>query len=120
MKPTNQPKIVYSEPDDYFPKDLRKEFKLGEYAEKETYAILHEKDPTDVDEERKQSDSLFDSNRYTKQENCADEKKRIDVKPVKKKEPSKKEIMKRLHDPNVSKEEKNDLMELLYKGIDCR
>lgn len=25
--------IVYSEPADYFPKELRKEFKLGEYAE---------------------------------------------------------------------------------------
>ena len=28
-------KVGYSEPDDYFPKDIRKQFKLGEYAEEE-------------------------------------------------------------------------------------
>ena len=28
-------KIIYVEPVDYFPEELRKEFKLGEYAEKE-------------------------------------------------------------------------------------
>ena len=26
-------KIVYSEPTDYFPEEIRKEYKLGEYAE---------------------------------------------------------------------------------------
>ena len=26
-------KIVYAEPTDYFPKELRKKYKLGEYAE---------------------------------------------------------------------------------------
>ena len=26
-------KVVYSEPADYFPKELRKKYKLGEYAE---------------------------------------------------------------------------------------
>ena len=26
-------KVAYAEPDDYFPKEIRKEFKLGEYAE---------------------------------------------------------------------------------------
>lgn len=33
MKKTTS-KIVYSEPSDYFPKELRKKHKLGEYAEK--------------------------------------------------------------------------------------
>ena len=33
MKEKN-PKIVYAEPLDYFPKEIRKEYKLGEYAEK--------------------------------------------------------------------------------------
>ena len=28
-------KIVYTEPVDYFPKELRKKYKLGEYAETE-------------------------------------------------------------------------------------
>lgn len=28
-------KIVYAEPADYFPKELRKKYKLGEYAEVE-------------------------------------------------------------------------------------
>ena len=36
------------------------------------------------------------------------------------KEPSKKEILKQLKDPNVSKAKKNALMEQLYKGIDIR
>ncbi len=27
-------KIVYAEPADYFPKELRKKYKLGEYADK--------------------------------------------------------------------------------------
>ena len=27
-------KVVYSEPADYFPKSLRKQYKIGEYAEK--------------------------------------------------------------------------------------
>lgn len=27
-------KVVYSEPADYFPKSVRKEMKIGEYAEK--------------------------------------------------------------------------------------
>ena len=35
MKDTSK-KIAYSEPADYFPEEIRKEFKLGEYAEKET------------------------------------------------------------------------------------
>lgn len=26
-------KVIYSEPADYFPKEIRKEFKLGEFAE---------------------------------------------------------------------------------------
>ena len=39
---------------------------------------------------------------------------------VKKKEPNKKEIMKQLQDPKVSKAKKNALMEQLYKGIDIR
>ena len=29
-------KIVYSEPEDYFPEDLRKKYKLGEYAEEDS------------------------------------------------------------------------------------
>ena len=29
----NTKKVAYAEPDDYFPKSVRKEFKLGEYAE---------------------------------------------------------------------------------------
>ena len=28
--------IVYSEPKDYFPEEIRKEYKLGEYAEEDT------------------------------------------------------------------------------------
>lgn len=32
MKNDN-PKIVYSEPLDYFPKEIRQKYKLGEYAE---------------------------------------------------------------------------------------
>ena len=39
---------------------------------------------------------------------------------VKKKEPSKKEIMKQLHDPKISEAKKNKLMEQLYKGIDIK
>lgn len=39
---------------------------------------------------------------------------------TKKKEPSKKEILKQLGDPNLSKAKKNQLMEKLYKGIDIR
>ena len=39
---------------------------------------------------------------------------------VKKKEPSKKEIMKQLHDPNISEAKKNKLIDLLYKGIETR
>lgn len=27
-------KIVYSEPSDYFPEEIRKEYKLGEFSEK--------------------------------------------------------------------------------------
>ena len=33
MAKNNTKKLVYVEPADYFPKELRKEFKLGEYAE---------------------------------------------------------------------------------------
>jgi hypothetical protein len=29
----NDKKIIYSEPADYFPKELRKKHKIGEYAE---------------------------------------------------------------------------------------
>ena len=29
-------KIVYSEPADYFPEEIRKKYKLGEYAEEDT------------------------------------------------------------------------------------
>lgn len=29
-------KIIYSEPSDYIPKDLRKKYRLGEYAKPET------------------------------------------------------------------------------------
>lgn len=29
----NTKKVAYAEPDDYFPKDIRKKYKLGEYAE---------------------------------------------------------------------------------------
>ena len=31
--------IVYAEPADYFPKEIRKKYKLGEYAEKNVEAI---------------------------------------------------------------------------------
>ncbi|MBO4413572.1 MAG: hypothetical protein J5830_02580 [Clostridia bacterium] len=31
-------KAIYVEPADYFPKEIRKEFKLGEYAEEEETA----------------------------------------------------------------------------------
>ena len=30
---SNNKKIVYSEPADYFPEEIRKEYKLGEYVE---------------------------------------------------------------------------------------
>ena len=36
-------KIVYVEPIDYFPEEIRKEFKLGEYAEKEDNEIPKKK-----------------------------------------------------------------------------
>lgn len=29
----NTKKVAYKEPDDYFPKEIRKKYKLGEYAE---------------------------------------------------------------------------------------
>lgn len=29
-------KIVYSEPTDYFPEEIRKKYKIGEYSEKDT------------------------------------------------------------------------------------
>ena len=29
-------KIAYSEPSDYFPKEIRKKFKIGEYAQSST------------------------------------------------------------------------------------
>ena len=32
-KNVTKKKVAYMEPDDYFPKEIRKEFKLGEYAE---------------------------------------------------------------------------------------
>lgn len=34
----NTKKIAYAEPADYFPKSVRKELKIGEYAEKKTAA----------------------------------------------------------------------------------
>ena len=36
-------KVVYVEPIDYFPEEIRKEFKLGEYAEKEDNEIPKKK-----------------------------------------------------------------------------
>ena len=36
-------KIIYVEPIDYFPEEIRKEFKLGEYAEKEDNEIPKKK-----------------------------------------------------------------------------
>ena len=36
-------KIYYSEPADYFPKSIRKEFKIGEYAETQKKAAKTEK-----------------------------------------------------------------------------
>ena len=33
---TNKKKPIYSEPAEYFPKSVRKELKIGEYAEKKT------------------------------------------------------------------------------------
>ena len=39
-------KFVYSEPDDYFPESVRKELKLGEYAE-------------DQEEEKKKANKEF-------------------------------------------------------------
>ena len=47
-------------------------------------------------------------------------KERIDAERAKKKAPSKKEIMKQLHDPNISESLKNELTEELYKGIEIR
>ena len=32
----NMEKVTYSEPAEYIPKEIRKKYKLGEYAEKET------------------------------------------------------------------------------------
>lgn len=32
-KTTTKKKIAYAEPNDYFPKEIRKQFKLGEYAD---------------------------------------------------------------------------------------
>lgn len=37
QKKKSAPRIAYAEPDDYFPKDLRKKYKLGEYAETEEH-----------------------------------------------------------------------------------
>ena len=36
-------KIIYVEPIDYFPEEIRKEFKLGEYADKEDEATTEKK-----------------------------------------------------------------------------
>ena len=35
----NETKVVYAEPVSYFPRKVRKEFKLGEFAESEETAI---------------------------------------------------------------------------------
>lgn len=32
----NAKKVIYSEPAEYFPKSIRKELKIGEFAEKKT------------------------------------------------------------------------------------
>ena len=40
--------------------------------------------------------------------------------PKKKKEPSKKEIMKQLQDPKLTTAKRNALVEKLYKGIDIK
>jgi hypothetical protein len=39
---------------------------------------------------------------------------------VKKKEPTEKEILKQLKDPNLSKAKKNALVEKLYRGIQLK
>ena len=51
---------------------------------------------------------------------CENAKKRDDEMKAKKKKLSKKEIMRQLHDPNVSEEEKSVLMEELYKGLEIK
>ena len=66
----DEKKIVYAEPADYFPKEIRKKYKLGEFAEPKT-----------------------------------EEKNR------------EKAILKELQNPNLSKEEKNALVEELYRDI---
>lgn len=48
MKKKN-PEIVYSEPADYFPKELRKKFKLGEYAESKDNNASEEPENEDSD-----------------------------------------------------------------------
>ena len=53
----------------------------------------------------------------TKWESFEDAKKRIDAERANKKARDKKEIMRQLHDPNISEEQKSELMELLYHGI---
>ncbi len=40
---TKEKKVVYSEPSDYIPKEIREEYKLGEYSDNSKTITLNEK-----------------------------------------------------------------------------
>ena len=45
--------VVYVEPADYIPKDLRKKYKLGEYAEKNSETTVNSLKTTENEEAKK-------------------------------------------------------------------
>lgn len=52
-------KIIYSEPAEYFPKELRKKYKLGEFAENDKQDNVPEKEATKFSDET-EFDKLLD------------------------------------------------------------
>ena len=151
-------KIVYTEPDDYFPKEIREKYKLGEFAEPENVEeakCIDDKKMVDfIDknwaEYQKAQENLTSDETEEYLEDCggiqpdeplpmlendkaptkpiSEQKKTIQEKweegeitilPPKEKL-AKEEILEKLRNPTLPNDKKNELMDLLYEGIDIK